>query len=547
MGDGAGQSLIGAISTGTHGGDLRVPPLVEWIRALHLVSASGREWWVTPAKSAFGAAALVTALPGWCPDARLIADDDAFDAVRLGVGRMGVVYSVVLEVVEQYTLIETNFEYRWSELKPKLATSRLLPSGETGIFHEPLQDLDGGFFRTEVLRRTQYPAVVQNPEFTYVAGPGWPNVPGYFDAHPEIYAPLLGRLGLSGLADDLRGGAVMPLHHLNIAIALPSPGRCWVRRRWKRTEPVRDFKVQPDPADELTKAIKANLKNPPGVVDALKSQLEIDPVLDCLGWATHSEQWERLQWYLDDEIEHIAQQHLAIGATVFEAILIVLHQIATDPVLDTRAEVSEKVADIIGKGGYGRLIRAGKASGAKHQNILDAHDYDTDGGQAGNSVEFHFDASGVTYLNFVDDVIGLAGKYSPVFGYIGLRFTPAASALIAMQQYPVTASVEVATLRSRLQDVYAGFWSELHSASRQRRGIPHWGQEFRHTKQELDSLYGRRIERWREVLADVCDGAPSVFGTDFSRSKGIEPSGRGGALDDDAVELFMMALAAGGG
>ena len=205
------------------------------------------------------------------------------------------------------------------------------------------------------------------------------------------------------------------------------------------------------------------------------------------------------------------------------------------------------MADIIGKGGYGRLIRAGKARGAKHQNILDAHDYDTDGGQAGNSVEFHFDASGVTYLNFVDDVIGLAGKYSPVFGYIGLRFTPAASALIAMQQYPVTASVEVATLRSRLQDVYAGFWSELHSASRQRRGIPHWGQEFRHTKQELDSLYGRRIERWREVLADVCDGAPSVFSTDFSRSKGLEPSGRGGALDDDAVELFMMALAAGGG
>jgi len=43
MGDGAGQSLAGALSTGTHGGDLRVPPLVEWVRAVHLVSASGRE------------------------------------------------------------------------------------------------------------------------------------------------------------------------------------------------------------------------------------------------------------------------------------------------------------------------------------------------------------------------------------------------------------------------------------------------------------------------------------------------------------------------
>lgn len=546
MGDGAGQSLIGAISTGTHGADLRVPPLVEWITAVHLVTASGREMWVTPAKSPFGVPSLVTSLPGWCPDARLIADDDAFAAVRLGTGRMGAVYSVVLEVVEQFTLVETNFEYRWSELKPKLAASRILANGETGIFHEPLQDLDSGFFRTEVLRRTYYPAVVQDPEFTYVPGPEkWPNVPGYFDAHPEVYRQLLAKLGLSALADDLRGGPVMPLHHVNIGFPLTNPERCWIRRRWKRAQPVRDLKVEPEPSDDLATAIKANLKNPPGVVDVLKDQLELDPILNFFGWVTHSEEWERLQWYLDHEIDHLAQQHLAIGATCFEEIFLVLYRIATDPVLDVRDEVSRKVSDIIGKGAFGRLIRAGKASGGKYRNILDAHDYETDGGQAGNSVEFHFDATDVGYLNFIEDVIALAHKHAPVMGYIGIRFTPAASALIAMQQYPLTASVEVATLRSRLDDVYTVFWSELHDASRRRKGIPHWGQEFRHTKQDLDALYGRRIQRWREVLADVCDGASGVFSTDFSRTKGLEPSGSGGSLDDDAIELFMMGLAAG--
>jgi FAD binding domain len=464
MGDGAGQSLMGAISTGTHGGDLRVPPLVEWIRTVHLVSASGREFWVTPAGSPFGVPSLVRSLPSWCPDARLVADNDGFDAVRLGVGRLGVVYSVVLEVVRQFTLIETNFEHRWSEVRPQLAISRILPNSETGIFHEPLQDLDKGFFRNEVLKRTYYPAGIQDPKFTFVQGPEkWPNVPAWFDTHPEVYQDPIAERHWTGLANDLRDGPEMPLHHVNIGLPLTNPERCWIRRRWKRSEPVNDFGVEPHQDDELSAAIKANLKNPPGVVAILREQMQVGPLLDGLGWATHNEKWERLQWYLYYEIAHIAQQHLASGATVFEAILLILYRMATDPVLDSRDKIASTVSDIIGRGAFGRVLRAGNASGEKYHNILDAHDYEMDGGQAGNSAEFHFDAAGVEYLNFTEEVIALARKHAPVFGYIGIRFTPAASALIAMQQYSLTASVEVATLRSRLDDVYAGFWAELHA------------------------------------------------------------------------------------
>ena len=118
----------------------------------------------------------------------------------------------------------------------------------------------------------------------------------------------------------------------------------------------------------------------------------------------------------------------------------------------------------------------------------------------------------------------------------------AASALIAMQQFALTASVEVATERSRLDDVYAGFWAEVHDAARARQGIPHWGQEFRHTEEELAALYGPRLKRWREVLADVCGGAPQVFSTEFSRSCGLEPLA-GSGDDDDAIDIFMAALA----
>lgn len=545
MGDGAGQSLIGAISTGTHGGDLRVPPLVEWVRAVHLVSATGRELWVTASNSVFGFAPRVMQLPGWCPDTRFIADDDTFAAVRLGAGRMGAIYSVILEVVEQYTLIETNFEYRWSELGTRLATSQLAPNGPTGVFDAPLRDLDSGFFRTEVLRRTYYPAVVQDAKFTYVRGPEkWPNVPAYFDAHPEVYTRLLADLKLGTLADDLRGGEFMPLHHLNIGISLSDPLRCWVRRRWKRPQAMREHEVAPTADNQLVASVKTNKQNPPGIVDALKDQLALDPLLNFLGWLTHNEKKQRLDWYLDHEIAHLAQQHLTIGATSGEELFLVLYRIATDSVLDAGSDVAQAVSEAIG-GAFAKLARAGKASGGLYQNMLDAHDYGLDGAQCGNSAEYHFDAASSTYLTFIDDVIRLTRKYFPVFGYIGVRFTPVASALIAMQRYPLTASVEVATPRSRLDDVYAAFWSELHDAARARQGIPHWGQEFRLTEAELAALYGPRLRRWREVLADICGGAPQVFSTAFSQDKGLEPLGGAGGTDDDAIDLFLIGLATG--
>lgn len=70
--------------------------------------------------------------------------------------------------------------------------------------------------------------------------------------------------------------------------------------------------------------------------------------------------------------------------------------------------------------------------GVSGKKTLDAHDYDIDGAQVGNSGEFHFDAAAGTYLELVDDTIRAALRSASIFGYLGIRFTPRASALIAM-------------------------------------------------------------------------------------------------------------------
>lgn len=543
-GDVAGQSLLGAISTGTHGGDLRVPPLVEWIRAVHLVTATGREAWVTPSSGPFGVPALVSALPGWCPDARLIADDDMFDGVRLGVGRMGVVYAVVLEVVAQYTLVQVNMGYWWDEIRAQLPASRVGPTSVSGLFDRPLVDLDSGWFRDEVLKRARYDA--ENSEFRFVRGPAiWPSPPAYFDRHPDVYPRLLARLGLTSLAEDLRGRPPSLLHHLNIGIPLTKPELCWVRRRWKQDRPVRTDRhaARADPA--ILAAVKANKTNPAAIVEPLRDMVQLSGLEHFFGWLTHDPRRPRLEWFMDVEFARIAQLHADLGLTSGEALMFAIHGLATDPVLknDTGPAVADVAANVIG-GAFSVLAQAGFASGPLGRNMLDTHDYDLEGAQAGNAIEVHFNAAATDYLAFIEDLGQFARNHFPVLGYIGLRFTPAASALVAMQQYPLTASVEVATLRSRAEDIYADFWDDVHAAARARRGIPHWGEEMRHSASELAALYGDRLRRWRDVLAAVCDGAPAVFSTSFSREKGLEPSATPRVVDDEAVELFMMALAA---
>ena len=193
MGDGAGQSLIGMLSTATHGADLRVPPLIEWIRAGHLVGPTGQEIWVTPAASTpFGHAPLVTTLPGWCSDTRIVADNDAFNAVRVGVGRFGVVYALVLEVVPQFTLIEVNLEHRWSAIRPQLTMSQLQPTlGTDRSFQRPDRGPGLRIFsqRSAATDLLSGRCAQRRLHIRTCRAPRWPGVPAYFDSSPGCLLP----------------------------------------------------------------------------------------------------------------------------------------------------------------------------------------------------------------------------------------------------------------------------------------------------------------------------------------------------------------------
>jgi FAD/FMN-containing dehydrogenase len=119
MGAAGGQTLAGALSTATHGSDVNLSLLGDAIRAVHLIGPGGQEWWIQ-SNDGSGSATHYSQLPDWCHDTKVVRDTDLLQSAVVGVGRFGIIYSMVLEVVPQYLLEEQTDETTWSKTRAVL-------------------------------------------------------------------------------------------------------------------------------------------------------------------------------------------------------------------------------------------------------------------------------------------------------------------------------------------------------------------------------------------------------------------------------------------
>jgi FAD binding domain len=111
MGGAAGQTLAGAVSTGTHGGDHQLPPMADYVATIHLVTSNGRQVWIEPEDGITDPALLSAALPG----VTQIRRTAAFEAALVAVGRIGIIYALVIKVVEQFSLTQVIVTSTWEE------------------------------------------------------------------------------------------------------------------------------------------------------------------------------------------------------------------------------------------------------------------------------------------------------------------------------------------------------------------------------------------------------------------------------------------------
>ena len=117
MGGASGQTLAGAVSTGTHGGNLFIGPIADSVLAIHMVAAGGIQYWIEPTAGITDRSLLRQFVVPDVSPANIVYDDDWFNACLVSVGCMGIIYAVVLRVVPQYFLVENTVSTTWQSFK----------------------------------------------------------------------------------------------------------------------------------------------------------------------------------------------------------------------------------------------------------------------------------------------------------------------------------------------------------------------------------------------------------------------------------------------
>jgi FAD/FMN-containing dehydrogenase len=116
MGGYDGQTLAGVVSTSTHGSGLRFKPFPDYIRSIDLVDGTGKFRRVEPADGPTDARAFRGEQRAW----ELTQEDGWFDAVVCGMGCMGMIVSLAIEVRESFRLTEVRTVTDWNTVRAQL-------------------------------------------------------------------------------------------------------------------------------------------------------------------------------------------------------------------------------------------------------------------------------------------------------------------------------------------------------------------------------------------------------------------------------------------
>jgi hypothetical protein len=140
MGGYDAQTIAGVVATSTHGSGLAFPPFPDMVRSLDLVVAGGEKVRVEPDGGLTDQAAFARRHPGWT----LVQEDDAFFAAICGLGTLGVVCALVLEVRDRFWLEEIRVVRGWEEIRDTVTPRGALAEHEHyELFVNPYANEDG--------------------------------------------------------------------------------------------------------------------------------------------------------------------------------------------------------------------------------------------------------------------------------------------------------------------------------------------------------------------------------------------------------------------
>ncbi|HEV7562192.1 MAG TPA: FAD-binding protein [Solirubrobacterales bacterium] len=151
MGGYDAQTIAGVISTSTHGSGLAFGPFPDAVRSLELVVSGGRALRLEPGDGPTDPATFADA------ELELVQDDERFAAAVCGLGTVGLLYRVMIEVREKFWLKEVRTLDTWERVKSTLTADGILAGdGHYELFVNPYPG-DDGEHRLLVTMRTEAP------------------------------------------------------------------------------------------------------------------------------------------------------------------------------------------------------------------------------------------------------------------------------------------------------------------------------------------------------------------------------------------------------
>jgi hypothetical protein len=540
MGGAGGQTVVGALSTGTHGGDFDRPPIADAVVALHIVVDGGDHYWIEGShrdKVPFTDAKKLHALFDNVGPTKfhVIYNDEVLSAARIQVGRFGAVYSAVVRVEPQYGLQSELKNTTWEAVKDlikdpnsslftqnfTMASGPAIPQRFLQIAVNPIPTNNGNSHIASITRHWTLPLNSVPPS------PGFP---------PVNWSPLVNP---AGRPERVGNRLTVPLTAVDPLINAPLYAQAGVNIAYSPDESGRT-------SFNLFDAACADANFMDGVVSGVYT--EIDNFLSSNSVAIGGGLAAAVASGLGPTILALAPWLLLLlaflaaflnslrndGSTVGQA----LNNLRQG--LLSSSDPNQRAAGILIWRAIAAKVwesqNAEQSFGAISYAVMDAHNY-TDISCAVNvrSTEVFFEATDPRLIAFVDRLLQFEIDQEfqsgfSVAGYISLRFCGQTDASIGQEAFPRTVAVECSGLADEMGSIQFVDFAVTLAQDPNIKGRLHWGQQNSSTQQQIEFRFGDApgsptggLHLWRETLALLTkNGRLDGFSSAFTRHAGLE-------------------------
>ncbi|MEE3950089.1 hypothetical protein [Bacillus wiedmannii] len=492
LGGAGGQTIAGAISTGTHGGDINLPPIADAVQAVHLVGPEGKQYWIerqiAPGKDLIDEDKLNQYYSNVDQEKiEVIRNEDILNAVTVSAGRMGIIYSVVLRVVRQYALHETRLKEDWSVLKSWINDPNHLRFKKNRFIHVVINP------NSQVKNKKEHSCFISFRNAEKVSSAG---------------NPPKGRKERGGLNAG-KSYELESSDFLNTICNSGSPVKAALDLYIKDVKKIRDkalkiaavsfgIMINPFPVPlSVREAAQIAFSNATGVV-AITTELLF--VLNLLKKKAPSG---------------------PLGAT--------LAYIANYAAKNDEMEILRYINEYL----IENALDPNKSFTALSYAVMDLTNYKDVGCRVpGDSIEVFFEHSDPNLIIFIEKVFEVVNNLSngsprlAFGGRIALRFMGQSQAPIAMQKFSKTCSIEIAGASEILGN--EPFMKAIERHAIELNGVIHWGQRNNLSMKEVERSFNPNAPNgalylWRKALSRLSNnGRLPTFSTKYSRERGLE-------------------------